>query len=143
MMRAKSIGLVWIAVKDFKTAIKFYTEVVGLKIAEMNEEWGWAELEGHEGEGMRLGIAQQRLKGQDPVQPGQNAVLTITVDNIEKASKNLQKQGAKLIGTIEEVPGHVKLQTVKDTEGNCFQLVEVISEEACSTDDRMNSCCCH
>src|SRR5436853_363159 len=97
-MHAKSIGLAWIVVKDFKKAVKFYTEVVGLKVAEMNEEWGWAELEGREGEGMRLGIAQQREKGQDPVAPGQNAVVTFTVDDLEKAVKHLQKQGSTLVG---------------------------------------------
>jgi predicted enzyme related to lactoylglutathione lyase len=143
MNTAKSIDLVWIVVKDFKTAVKFYTDVVGLKLMEMNEEWGWAELQGYDEEGMRLGIAQQSLEGQDPVQPGQNAVLTIKVDNIDKATKNLLKQNAKLVGSIVEVPGHVKLQTVKDSEGNYFQLVEKISEKSCSTDDRMSSCCCH
>lgn len=142
-MKAKSIGLVWIVVKDLKAAVKFYTDVAGLKIAEMCEEWGWAELEGHDGDGIRLGIAQQSPQGHEPIQPGQNAVLTITVDNIEKANKHLQQKGAKLIGPIEEVPGHVKLQTVRDTEGNHFQIVQKIEAMNCSTDDRMNNCCCH
>lgn len=142
-MRVKAIQLVWIIVKDFKKAVQFYTEVVGLKIAEMNEEWGWAELEGHEG-GMILGIAQQRLKEQDPIEPGQNAVMTFTVDHIEKASEKLVKEGAKLIGPIEEVPGHVRLQTVMDIEGNHFQLVEEIyAGHSCSTSEPMNSCCHH
>lgn len=125
-MQAKSIGLVWIVVKDFKKAVKFYTEVAGLKLVEENEEWGWAELEGHEGKGMRLGIARSDLKGEDPVQPGQNAVLTITVENIEKAIENAQKQGSVLVGKIEVVPGHVKMQSVRDTEGNLFQFCELI-----------------
>lgn len=140
-MRGKSIGMVWIVVKDFKRAVKFYTEVAGLKLVEMNEEWGWAELEGHDGDGSRLGIAQQRAEVEDPIQPGQNAVLTITVDNIEKAVKSLHQQGAQLIGPIEEVPGHVKMQMIRDTEGNYFQVVETIPEMACGT--HMNSCCCH
>lgn len=139
-MRAKSIGLAWIVVKDLKATVKFYTEVVGLKLTEMSEEWGWAELEGHE-EGMKLGIAQQRPDEQDPIRPGQNAVLTVSVDNLENAIQNLQKQGAMLIGGIEEVPGHVKMQTFRDTEGNYLQLVEEINEMHCSTGK--SSCCCH
>ncbi len=142
-MKAKSIGLAWIIVKDLKAAVKFYTEVVGLKLCEMSEQWGWAELEGHDGDGMTLGIAQQRPDGQDPIQPGQNAVLTMTVDNLEKASKHLQQKGAKLIGPIEEVPGHVKLQTVRDTDGNYFQIVEKIESMSCSTNNNAHSCCCH
>jgi predicted enzyme related to lactoylglutathione lyase len=142
-MRTKSIELAWIVVKDFKKAVQFYTEVVGLRLTEMNEEWGWAELEGHDGEGMKLGIAQQCVKEEDPIQPGQNAVLTFTVDDLEKESQNLLKLGVKLIGPINEVPGHVKLQTVRDTEGNYFQLVEKISDVKYTTDEQMNSCCCH
>jgi predicted enzyme related to lactoylglutathione lyase len=142
-MHAKSIDLVWIVVKDFKRAIKFYTETVGLKIVEMNEQWGWAELEGQDGCGMRLGIAQQNLKNQDPVQPGENAVITVRVDNIEQAVKNLQKQGTTLVGAVEEVPGHVKLQTVRDTEGNFFQLVELITEKSGSKHHDHKASCCH
>lgn len=142
-MRTNSIDLVWIVVKDFKNAVKFYTEVAGLKVVEKNEEWGWAELEGHHGKGMRLGIAQQRPNGQDPIQPGQNSVVTFTVDNIEQANKDIIKQGANLVGEVIEVPGHVKLQTVRDAEGNFFQLVEVCSANACGTHDKKSSCCAH
>lgn len=124
-MRAKTMGLAWILVKDFKKAIKFYTEVVGLKVMEQNEEWGWAELEGHEG-GARLGIAMDCPDHKTPVKPGHNAILSFTVDNIEQACKDMAKQGAELIGEIEEVPGHVKMQLVRDTEGNYFHMTEVI-----------------
>jgi predicted enzyme related to lactoylglutathione lyase len=141
-MKAKSIGLSWIVVKDFKKAVKFYTEVAGLKLVEMNEEWGWAELEGHDEGGMRLGIAGQAVEqdqdGKDcqcPLEPGQNAAVTFTVDNLEKAVQHLEKQGAALAGKIQVVPGHVKLQSVRDIEGNLFQLVEVISKESCATQE--------
>lgn len=140
-MVAKSIGLAWILVKDFKKAVKFYTEVAGLKLIEMNEEWGWAELEGHDGGGMRLGIAQDNPQCQGPTKPGQNAVITFTVDNIEKEIKHMQKQGATLIGNIEVVPGHVKMQSVKDAEGNVFQIVELIAEESHSKHEHKNGCC--
>lgn len=142
-MHTQSIGLVWIVVKDFKKAVKFYTEVTGLKLIEMNEQWGWAELEGHDGKGMRLGIAQYSPDNPDPVQPGQNGVVTFTVDNMEQATKDLVKQGATLIGKVQEIPGHVKLQTVKDGDGNLFQVVEVLTSEACTTHEKKKSCCAH
>ena len=142
-MRTQSIGLVWIVVKDFKRAVKFYTEVAGLKLIEMNEQWGWAELEGHQGQGMRLGIAQHRPDSQEPIQPGQNGVATFTVDNIEQANKDLVQQGANLVGKVQEVPGHVKMQTVKDADGNVFQIVEVISADTCKTHEKKKSCCAH
>lgn len=128
MNKPKTMGLAWIVVNDLKKAIAFYTEVVGLKLMENNAEYGWAELEGQEG-GARVGIMQCQLNNDEEVQPGQNAVLTFTVGNLEKAVAALTEKSAKLIGKMQEVPGHVKLQTVVDTDGNRFQLVEVIEQK--------------
>ena len=55
----KSMDLVWIVVKDFKKAVKFYTETVGLKLLRNDEKSGWAELQGKEG-GAMLGIASEQ-----------------------------------------------------------------------------------
>lgn len=122
MMKAKSLNLSWIVVKDFKKAVQFYTDVIGLKLIEMNDQLGWAELEGHEG-GARLGIAQQ-----DKIfQAGDNACVTFTVDNLEKAKESLLKKGAKCIGEVQEIPGHVKLQMIADLDGNHVQLVEQLN----------------
>lgn len=128
-MKIKSVNLAWIVVKDLKKAIKFYTEVVGLKLMEFHEQFGWAELEGHEG-GLRIGLGQMQAK--DGIQPGQNAVITLTVDDIEQAIGNMVSKGAKLIGDVEEVPGHVKMQMVVDEDNNHFQLVELIPATCCS-----------
>lgn len=127
-MNLKSINLVWIMVTDIKQAIKFYTETVGLKLMEYHEQFGWAELEGHEG-GARLGIAQKQLKSDDGIEPGQNAVMTFTVANLEKAISEMTKKGAKMVGETQEVPGHVKLQMALDEDGNHFQLVELLQHE--------------
>jgi len=129
-MNLKSMNLAWIVVNDIKKAIKFYTETVGLKLMEFNEQFGWAELEGNEG-GARIGLAQVQIKSDDDVQPGQNAIPTFTVDSLENAVAELIKKGTKLIGGVKEVPGHVKLQTVSDIDGNRFQLVELLAH-SCS-----------
>lgn len=123
-MFVKSMELVWIVVKDLKKAIKFYTETVGLKLMEEHETYGWAELQGHE-EGSRLGIAQ--ANSEEAVQPGSNAVVTFTVENIEEALSDLKKNGAKFLGAVQEVPGHVKMQSVVDGDGNRFQIVQKLS----------------
>ncbi len=120
-MSIKSIELAWIVVKDLKKAIKFYTETVGLKLMEEHEAFGWAELQGCEG-GARLGIAQ--ASSEEPVQPGSNAVVTLTVESIEEATRDLKKKGAKLMGEMLEVPGHVKMQSMSDVDGNHLQLVQ-------------------
>ncbi len=122
-MPVKNIGLSWIVVKNMKRAVKYYTEIVGLKLMELNEEFGWAELQGYEG-GSRLGIAQE--SPQEKVKAGQNAVVTFTVDDLEKVKGEMVKKGAKCEGDVFEVPGHVKMQTVIDSDGNRFQVCELL-----------------
>jgi predicted enzyme related to lactoylglutathione lyase len=120
----KSINLAWIVVSDFKKSLTFFTEVVGMKLMEKNEEFGWAELMGKDG-GSILGIAQERKE--EVIQAGKNAVVTFTVDNLEKTKENYKKHGVKLIGETLEIPGHVKMQTFADGDGNLFQIAELIN----------------
>jgi predicted enzyme related to lactoylglutathione lyase len=115
-MKVKEIGLCWIVVKDIQAAVKYYTEVVGLQLAEFNEEYGWAEFEGIEG-GTRLGIAQESPKGTNeccPLQAGQNAVMTFTVENLDEVKASMIKKGAKFEG-----------------DGNTFQICEPIDHSCC------------
>lgn len=145
-MKVKTMGLAWIPVNDFKKAVRFYTEVIGLKILEINEEWGWAELAGHEG-GSRIGISQYQKEtsenGACPVKPGQNAILSFDVANLEQAISELQTKQIKLIGAIEVIPNHVKMQLVEDLDGNVFHLVEMLPAEnhGHSKDGHHGGCC--
>lgn len=120
-MKVDTLGLAWIVVKDLKQAVKFYTDVIGLKLMEMHEEFGWAELQGHHG-GAILGIAQ--AKSEEQWAAGDNACVTFTVANLDEAKNNAVKKGAKCVGDVIEVPGHVRMQMVRDADGNQFQLVQ-------------------
>lgn len=121
----KGIDLSWIVVSDFEAALKYYTEVLGLKIREKNDMYGWAELVGKDGRGA-LGIAQQNPQEQMPA--GKNAVVTLTVENLEKTKLNLKKKNVKFMGDVLEIPGKVKMQTFQDVDGNMLQLVEILGE---------------
>ncbi|HAB98646.1 MAG TPA: VOC family protein [Parachlamydiales bacterium] len=127
-MSVKEIGLIWIVVKDLHSAVEYYTEVVGLELMELNEEYGWAELEGREG-GCRLGIAQEN--DLEKIKAGQNAVMTFSVDDLDTAKQKMIRQGARCVGDVIEVPGHVKMQTLEDLDGNCFQICEIL-HHSCS-----------
>lgn len=122
-MSIESIDLTWIVVKDFKSALKFYTEVIGLKVLDVNEAFGWAELSGQNG-GARLGIAQ--YSDMEALKPGQNGVAVFTVKNLEESKAALLKKGAKLMGDTLEIPHHVKLQLLTDPDGNHLQLAEML-----------------
>jgi predicted enzyme related to lactoylglutathione lyase len=119
-MKTHGIYLSWIIVKDVPKAIKFYTETVGLQLKEYDKQYGWAELSGPSG--TLLGIAQEGKE--NPMSAGSNAIVTVAVDDIEKAKNHFNKMGAKLVGDTMEVPGHVKMQTFTDIDGNTMQLVQ-------------------
>lgn len=122
-MKILGIFLNWIVVENLDKAVQFYTEIVGLKLNSLCKDYGWAELSGPEGG--RLGIAVQNPK--ENIKAGTNAVLTITIDDIQKGRDELKNKGVRLLGEIMEIPGEVKLQTFLDIDGNMAQLVEKLS----------------
>lgn len=124
-MNVRSFDLAWITVNDLKKAVDFYVNVVGLKVMEINEEYGWAELKGSHG-GARVGIAQKQPSGEPFAQPGQNAIMALTVENLDKSIKALVEKGGALVGNTEEVAGHVRMQTLVDLDGNHFQFVQIL-----------------
>jgi predicted enzyme related to lactoylglutathione lyase len=120
-MVIKSTELSWLVVTNLKQAVEFYTKTLGLKLLNMTEEHGWAELQGKEG-GSTIGLCQ--TSDRSPIKPGFNAVMTFTVDNMDLAIKELQSKGLKLVGPVIEVEGHVKMQDFFDLDNNRFQLVQ-------------------
>lgn len=120
-MSVKGIHLAWIVVADINKAIKFYTESVGMILQTFEEKYGWAELSGNES-GAILGIAQH--SEDESILPGQNAVITLSVDNLEKAIADMTARGVNKKGETLEIPGHVKLQMMVDPDQNHFQLVQ-------------------
>jgi predicted enzyme related to lactoylglutathione lyase len=123
-MKPRKIELSWITVSDLKKAKNFYTEILGMKVHESNEEYGWLEVQGVDG-GALLGIAQASDK--EPMKAGSNAVVNITVDDIEASIYELRKKNVTFVGEILEIPGQVKMITFTDADKNHFQLVECLS----------------
>lgn len=121
-MKTKGIQLAWIIVENLEKAIEFYTKVVGLELKEYHKEFRWAELSGPNG--ATLGIGENTDDCKSPIKVGSNAVVTITVEDLDKALAHFVKHGATLIGGIEEVPGHVRMQTFADKDGNTMQIVQ-------------------
>lgn len=121
-MNVTGIKLSWIVVKDLNSALKFYTQVVGLKVLQESPEFGWAELSGPDGS--VLGIAQENPQMSNKA--GTNAIVTVSVKDIDLARESFLKQGANLVGDVEVVPGHIKMQTFIDQDGNFMQLVQTL-----------------
>ena len=126
-MIAKRSDMAWITVSDVKKAKKFFTEIVGLEARTDTPEYGWVELQAPEG-GALLGVGQYNPQYGKEVQPGQNAIVTFTVDDIREAKAEFEKKGVTLLGDIVEVPGHVKMLFFTDFDGNKFQIVELLDK---------------
>lgn len=125
IMKVKSARFSWFVASDLKRTKKFFTETLGMKLHTDDEQFKWIEL-GSESEASCFGVAEYDEKCL--MKPGQNAIITLSVDNIEEAREELLKKGVKIIGEIEEVPGHVKMQTFTDPDGNLFQLIEILGK---------------
>jgi len=122
-MVIKESKLAWIVVSDLAKARKFFTETLGMKETSYDEGFGWIELTGRDG-GSTLGVAKN--SSYSPLSPGQNAVVTFTVEDLEKTKQEFIEKGVELVGEVQEVPDHVKMQLFRDPDGNYFQIVEML-----------------
>ena len=97
-------------------------------------EYGWLELVPKDG-GTILGVCQFNPQYGNAVKPGDNAIVTFTVDDIVAVKALFEKQGVTMLGDIIEVPGHIKMLFFTDLDGNKFQI--------CQTFDQVEkkSCC--
>jgi predicted enzyme related to lactoylglutathione lyase len=146
-MVVKKVGLSWFAVKDIQKAKKFFSQTLGLQLTVDTPEYSWLELAGEEDFCSMVGIGEAKEMGghKPPIAPGQNAMITFVVDDIVEAKKELESKGVRFVDEIMEVPGHVKMVTFVDEDGNHFQLVEDLDEggQACceeSCDECEESC---
>ncbi len=124
-MKIKSMDMAWVIVADIKKAKKFFIDTLGLEIACCTDEHNWMELRGHDG-GMALGVGE--CGPEDAlVKPGQNAVVTMTVDDIEAARAELTQKGVVFKSEVIEIPGHVKMIFFVDPDNNLYQLTQDLS----------------
>ena len=126
-MNIKRMDMAWITVSDAKQAKAFFCDILGLKLSSEAPEHGWMELVGHEG-GATLGVGKACKDTAPDVKPGQNAVMTMTVDDIVAMKQMLEAKGVKFLGDIIEVPGHVKMALFCDADNNKFQIVQMLDE---------------
>ncbi len=119
-MNPLGVSLVWVTVKDLDKALEFYTKILGFAVNEVSKEYGWAEVKSSEG--ALIGIAQHNDVDKFP--PGSNAVITVSVADINAAISHLKKNSVMLIGDILEIPGMLKMQMYADQDGNRMQLVQ-------------------
>ena len=106
---------VTVMVAQMDRAIRFYTEVLGFKLAQRFGDH-WAQVEGP---GITIGLHPT----ENMPEAGGGLSIALGVDNVDQAIADLKGKDASLAFNV--VPdGYVKLAHFADPDGNALYLVE-------------------
>lgn len=104
---------------------EFYRENVGLKQSEEMEIGDKGE-KGYDfdinGTGLYI-LDHSEIKGKNP--HGARVMFNLEVDDIEKETARLKKEGVKVIQETYHVEEYGLIATFEDPDGNYFQFVQV------------------
>lgn len=112
------IAFLW--AEDFDKAIKFYTDVLGMK--KVFESDGWCELSVPGTRNAYLAVNRWNRDGKAP----RNDFITLGVEDVEAFQALLDEHNVRLKGDVIELdqPG-LKMLKFYDPEGNVITLAEV------------------
>ena len=117
MSRFKDVNVVYVYVKDWELAKKFYRETLDWPVAWTDDGVGWEEY-GIEG---ATHVAINRWDANEPLPGNGGLTCVLTVENVKQTDQELRAKGVKC-GDIVDIPGVVKYGTFFDPEGNRFQF---------------------
>jgi len=117
MIEHGSTLVVWLGVSDLEKACDFYAETLGLKVALLDHQAGWAEFT-HPHCGARLALQQVES---DELMPSGGATVIFDVPDIELTMEQLEKGGVPFLTGVVPLNGH-RVATFVDPDGNHLQL---------------------
>ena len=117
-MRAK-FKHIMLMVKDIPTAVKFYTEGLGLKVKMSSP--GWAELDA---DGTTIAFHAASEDGQSGASP----ILSFHVDDVYGTISRLEEMGAELQGRVRE-PSFGKVAAMRTPDGTIVSLLQPAAVE--------------
>lgn len=128
-----AIGDIQIFVTDFERALKFWTEGLGLRVAEkeVTAHSAYARLEFPDG-----GPALDLLAPAEPWEPGTRpepgsrpgVAFDITTSDFDDTLVRLIEFGGRQVGQIETY-NDLRLATIADPDDNTFDLLELPPED--------------
>ena len=121
----RDVNVVWYNVTDFERAKKFYGETLGVPVAMVNDEAGWAEY----GHPHQAHLAVNWWRGPEAMPPVLGgATATFTCDDVRASIARLKAKGVRC-EEIEEIPGFVILAGFFDPDGNRLQLAQSLTSQ--------------
>lgn len=114
----KKLDMVSIRVKDWRAAVDWYRDVLGLRPVGLHED-PWCLMTFPEGG------AAIALDGTNPVLPGNNCIPNVQVEDLPKTIDVLRGRGVQFAREFEadEEEGY-RIATIRDLEGNLINLYD-------------------
>jgi predicted enzyme related to lactoylglutathione lyase len=112
----KNVNVVYVYVRDWEAAKKFYRETLEWPVAWTSDEVGWEEY----GIENATHVAINRWDSADPV-PVNGATPVLTVEDPYAATEMLRARGVKCEDVVN-IPDVVTYGTFIDPEGNRWQM---------------------
>jgi predicted enzyme related to lactoylglutathione lyase len=107
-------------VSDMDRAVKFYQNVVGLRLAR-REGGSWAMFDASSD--VRLAL-HGAVEGR-PIETG-GATAVFRVDDLDSARSDLERKGARFDEHMGEVEGYARFASFFDPDGNRVQIIEYV-----------------
>src|SRR3954462_2223845 len=120
--RMFSSGNVTVYVANMDRAVRFYTEVLGLKLAyRFGDHWASVEV----GRGVTIGLHPE--SAESPA--GRKGSMTIGLElggvGIEEAMRRLEAKGVQFLGAMIDSGKAGKFVSLQDPDGNSLYLAEM------------------
>jgi len=113
----RSVAAIIFTVHDINKACDFYQNKLELKLTYKNKKTGWAEFDIN---GLRFSLKQSQPSGE-----GNNPIVSLYVENLERTVDKYKSQGVKFTGD-----GNIKTEfygnsiNLEDPDGNLINLFE-------------------
>jgi predicted enzyme related to lactoylglutathione lyase len=114
----RQLDHVYYWVSDMDRAVKFYEDVVGLRLARRDGP-SWAMFEASSD--VRLAL-HGAVEGR-PIETG-GATAVFRVDDLDAARADLERRGARFDELMGEVEGYARFASFFDPDGNRVQIIE-------------------
>lgn len=115
----RKLDLVVLRVRDWRAAVRFYTEKLGLTLLHSAEEDQWAML-GLPGGETRIGL----LGGEGNPQPN------LQCDRLDDTLEELKRRGVRVTSGLRASAKGYRVATVADPDGNELQLYDWTGDHA-------------
>jgi predicted enzyme related to lactoylglutathione lyase len=119
----RQLDHVYYWVSDMDRAVKFYEDVVGLRLARRDGP-SWAMFEASSD--VRLAL-HGAMEGR-PIETG-GATAVFRVDDLDAARADLEGRGARFDEHVGEVEGYARFASFFDPDGNQVQIIEYAREK--------------